>query len=200
MLARNLLKKHFPDFEGEALQIEIELMMHSLICEGSHLDMIVKNSNIKAVDDMRRGFMQFWKAYKELDHTLKSFVKAPKHTEICEMYWELTGRDPLEDFPRVLFMKPNYPVHKGAFDKLEAAIEKEATHIHHHAKNNQYPQKAALVRFARDQWRRIKKTSPAVKPSEGTAFYTYLEDLTEYVGQDWSISSLLRAEQAASSI
>ena len=173
------------------------LMSPALICEGSHLEMVVKNKNIKAVEDMRRGFLQFWQGYKGLDPVLKKFVNMPPHSELCYLYWQLTGRDPLRDFPKALGMKEEYPNDRGTFDGLIAAIEKEATHIHHHAEKNEYPNKAALMRFAREQWERNKKCSPAMKPSEGTPFYIFLEDLVEYVDREWSIPSLLRAEQAA---
>jgi hypothetical protein len=64
-------------------------------------------------------------------------------------------------------------------------------------KKNEYPAKAALIRFAREQWERISKKLSPTKPSEGTPFYIFLEDLVDYVDQEWSISSLLRAEKAA---
>ncbi|MDA0320847.1 MAG: hypothetical protein O3A90_16425 [Proteobacteria bacterium] len=197
MKARDFLKKHFPDLKGAALQIEIELMIPALICEGSHLEMVVKNKNIKAVEEMRRGFLQFWNGYKELDPLLRKFVKMPPHADLCNMYWMLTGRNPSKDFPKALGMKEEYPNNRGTFDDLIAAIEKDATHIHHHAEQNEYPNKAALIRFARAQWERNQKCSPAMKPSEGTPFYIFLEDLVEYVDREWSIVSLLRAEQAA---
>jgi hypothetical protein len=133
MKACDVLRKHFPNLNGEALKIEIELMIPALICEGSHLEMVVKNKNIKAVEDMRRGFLQFWKGYNSLDPALKKFVNMPAHSELCSLYWQLTGRDPLRDFPKALGMKENYPNDRGAFDGLIAAIEQEATYIHHHA-------------------------------------------------------------------
>jgi hypothetical protein len=77
MEACDFLKKHFPDLNGEALKVEMTLMSPTLICEGSHLEMVVKNKNIKAVEDMRRGFLQFWRGYTDLDPTLIKFVKAP---------------------------------------------------------------------------------------------------------------------------
>ena len=43
-----------------------------------------------------------------------------------------------------------------------------------------------MIRFAREQWERNKKCSPAMKPSEGTPFYIFLEDLVEYVDREWS--------------
>lgn len=119
------------------------------------------------------------------------------HSELCYLYWQLTGRDPLRDFPKALGMQEEYPNDRGTFEGLIAAIETEATHTHHHAEKNEYPNKAALIRFAREQWERNKKCSPAMKPSEGTPFYIFLEDLVEYVDREWSIASLLRAEQAA---
>jgi len=197
MKARDILKKHFPDLNGEALKVEMAFMSPALICEGSHLEMVVKNKNIKAVEDMRRGFLQFWQGYKDLDPVLKKFVNMPAHSELCYLYWQLTGRDPLRDFPKALGMQEEYPNDRGTFEGLIAAIETEATHIHHHAEKNEYPNKAALIRFAREQWERNKKCSPAMKPSEGTPFYIFLEDLVEYVDREWSIASLLRAEQAA---
>lgn len=197
MKDREFLKKHFPGLNGEALQVEMKLMSPTLICEGSHLEMVVKNKNIKAVEDMRRGFLQFWQGYKDLDPALKKFVNMPAHSELCYLYWQLTGRDPLRDFPKALGMKEEYPNDRGTFEGLIAAIEKEATHIHHHAEKNEYPNKAALIRFAREQWERINKKVPPMKPSEGTPFYIFLEDLVEYVDREWSIASLLRAEQAA---
>lgn len=197
MKARDILKKHFPDLNGDALKVEMTFMHPALICEGSHLEMVVKNKNIKAVEDMRRGFLQFWQGYKDLDPVLKKFVNMPAHSELCYLYWQLTGRDPLRDFPKALGMKQEYLNDRGTFEGLIAAIEKEATHIHHHAEKNEYLNKAALIRFAREQWERNKKCSPAMKPSEGTPFYIFLEDLVEYVDREWSIASLFRAEQAA---
>ena len=161
------------------------------------MEMVVKNKNIKAVEDMRRGFLQFWQGYKDLDPALKKFVNMPAHSELCYLYWKLTGRDPLRDFPKALGMKEEYPNDRGTFECLIAAIEKEATHIHHHAEKNEYPNKAALIRFAREQWERINKKVPPMKHSEGTPFHIFLEDLVEYVDREWSIASLLRAEQAA---
>ena len=71
MKARDILKKHFPDLNGEPLKVEMAFMRPALICEGSHLEMVVKNKNIKVVEDMRRGFLQFWEGYKDLDLALK---------------------------------------------------------------------------------------------------------------------------------
>jgi hypothetical protein len=195
MKARDILKKHFPDLNGDALKVEMAFMRPALICEGSHLEMVVKNKNIKAVEDMRRGFLQFWQGYKDLDPALKKFVNMPPHSELCYLYWQLTGRDPLRDFPKALGMKEEYPNDRGAFEGLIAAIEEEATHIHHHTKEQDYLHKAALVQFARAQWFRITKKKSAIKPSLTSPFYKYLIDLVKYVDQTWSLDTLLRAER-----
>ena len=195
MKDREFLKKHFPGLNGEALQVEMKLMSSTLICEGSHLEMVVKNKNIKAVEDMRRGFLQFWRGYTGLDPTLIKFVKAPSHSEICNFYWQLTGFDPTNYFPRIEGMKEEYPTDTGAFERLIGAIEEEATHIHYHTKEQDYLHKAALVQFARAQWLRITKKKSAIKPSLTSPFYKYLIDLVKYVDQTWSLDTLLRAER-----
>ena len=47
MKARDILKKHFPDLNGEALKVEMTFMSPALICEGSHLEMVVRRTRKK---------------------------------------------------------------------------------------------------------------------------------------------------------
>ena len=103
--------------------------------------------------------------------------------------------DPTNYFPRIEGMKEEYPTDTGAFERLIGAIEEEATHIHHHTKEQDYLHKAALVQFARAQWFRITKKKSAIKPSLTSPFYKYLIDLVKYVDQTWSLDTLLRAER-----
>jgi hypothetical protein len=193
--ARKLLERHFKNIDPVILDMQVEVMIPSLIVNAEYFDTASKNApeHIKALKRHLRGFLT---AYNELPPSLRREIKGPSQEEIWRFAWKFFGENPANGTPFAKHVKELYPRQKGALHRIEQKYKNDTMMLHHHQISEHTIQKAALFDFAAELWERFASKKAPKKPSPGTKFYEFLAELIQFCGEKkWSVNSVIRANR-----
>jgi len=192
--ARQIIDSNFPELSDKKAELEAELLMPGLVLSSTHQKWFDRREANKFANDIEKGLFLFIEAYNSLPRYLTREAGFPKRDKIWDIAYEILGTKPEmgDAFPDVIERR-EYPEKLGALSNLKGLIQSEIQNLHTNQSLHDVPQKAALYQYCVEVWERNKQQSAPVKPSEATAFASFVSDIILFCGKDWSIESVSKA-------
>ena len=192
--ARQIIDSNFPELSDKKAELEAELLMPGLVLSSAHQKWFDRREANKFANDIEKGLFLFIEAYNSLPRYLTREAGFPKRDKIWDIAYEILGTKPEmgDAFPDVIERR-EYPEKLGALSNLKGLIQSEIHNLHTNQSLHDVPQKAALYQYCVEVWERNKQQSAPVKPSEATAFASFVSDIILFCGKDWSIESVSKA-------
>lgn len=182
-----IIEKHFPDADHPFYGALALLLSPPLVTWPTTESHFVKGGEDVevAIETFRRAISEAWNSYNSL----------PLRVRIND---GLNVREFL-NLASACGAAPAYgtnSIQSPAIDALKSHA-KSAKRLSAQAMAAEHPEKIALVDAARSTWFEFTGAEAPVKPSEGSAFYEFVQDVISGAGKTWGVDKTLAAWRTA---
>lgn len=184
---RAIISKHFPNADPKIVDRHAFWLSPPMLTSLPSYNVVKDGGETDAkIETFRRALAEAWKAYTAI----------PLHVRRgCGVDWVA--------FAKVTRMATGLPVLRGEASIQPPAIQamkraaRKADRLSAQAMKAEHPAKIALAEKARDAWRDLSGQEAPLKPSDGSPFLQFVQDLIEAAERNWGADKVLAAWRTA---